>query len=127
MEKPRLNKFYRVFRNDTVVTEVSFNDFRLALNPVAEEPKTGNSVDKVYSIPNPTYFLLPEKEMFYGYELKTHAMEMAKAGALKHIASLIAEGSKGFERLYQYRIDHYEDLNVTLRDSNIQRLKSSIN
>lgn len=122
MEKPRFNKFYRVFTNDTQVTEISFNDFI----PVRTKPKGEPSIGQPL-FPTDTYRLLPEKEMFYGYELKTYAMEMAKAGALKYIASLIVEGPGSIEKLKQYRFDHFEDLNVTLTDANIQRLKSTLN
>ena len=125
MEKHRFNKFYRVFKNDTAVTEVSFNDFRRVV--LAKEPSSGSQVDELCSFPGQAYSLLPEGEMFCGYELKTHAMEMAKAGALKHIAALIAEGPLSREKVYQYRFDHYEDLNTNLKDSNIRRLKFNNN
>jgi hypothetical protein len=121
MEKPHFNKFYRVFKNDTAVTEVSFNDFRRVAF-FAADPQSGNLAGKTSSFPNQTYSLLPEKEIFYGYDLKTHAMEMAKAGALKHIDALIAEGPESKERLYQYRLVHYDDLNINLTDSNIRKL-----
>ena len=65
--------------------------------------------------------LPPDDAMFTGYADKAHAMEMAKAGALKYIDVLISEGSKGIEKLKQYREDHYEDLNTNLLDANIRK------
>ena len=124
MEKHSSNKYYRVFTNDTAVTEVSFNNFKLpVVRDYRKEALTGNSVDELFSIPYHTYSLLAEKDRYYGYELKTHAMEMAKAGALNHLKELIAEGPKSNDKVYQYRFDHYDDLNINLKDSNIRRLE----
>lgn len=107
-------KFYRVCKNDTAVTEVSFNDFKPVITRnFSKESLSGNL----------TYSLVPAKDRFYGYELKTQAMEMAKAGALKHLEELIAEGPKNDKQVYQYRFDHYDDLNINLTDSNIRGLK----
>jgi hypothetical protein len=125
MAKYRFNKFYRVFTNDTTVTEVSFNDFRCVVRGFAKESRTGNLAGQLSSFSHHPYSLLPEKEMFYGYELKTQAMEMAKSGALRHIEALIAEGPQSTESVYQYRFEHYEDLNFNLTDSNIRKLKKS--
>ncbi|WP_207532449.1 hypothetical protein [Desertivirga arenae] len=127
MEKHRFSKFYRVFKNDTKVTEVSFNDFIRVPRPGLMGSQTGNLVDEQCSFPNSIYSLPSEKDMYYGYEQRIHAMEMAKAGALKHIAALIAEGPGSIEKLYQYRFDHYEDLNTNLKDSAIRLLmKTSV-
>lgn len=124
MEKQCPYKFYRVFTHDTAVTEVSFNNFkRPVLRDYRKETLIGNSADELFSIPYHTYGLLTEKDRFYGYELKTRAMEMAKAGALKHIEKLIAEGPQSNYKVYQYRFDHYDDLNINLTESNIKRLK----
>ena len=46
-------------------------------------------------------------------------MEMAKAGALEHINSLIAMGKDGELALYEYRFHHYQDLTVNLVEENI--------
>ena len=46
-------------------------------------------------------------------------MEMAKAGALEHINSLIALGKDGELALYEYRFHHYQDLTVSLVEANI--------
>lgn len=123
MEKHRFNKFYRVFKNDTKVTEVSFNDFKPIVRAVEGQTRAGRSLsDEILSLPERNYSLMPENEMFYGYDRRTHAMEMAKSGALKHIAALIAEGPDSTEKVYQYRFDHYEDLNINLKDSAIKQL-----
>ena len=127
MNKHHFNKFYRVFKNETAVTEISYNDFRHVVRDFKKESQKGNSVDEMFSIPYHTYSLLPEKERYTGYEVKTHAMEMAKAGALKHIEELILEGPASIHKVYQYRFDHYEDLNTNLIDSNISRLKNLTN
>ena len=103
-----MNKYYRVYMNDTTVTEVSSNDFnRLNIK--------GFSVDVQYSI--------PPGRMFYGYTTRAHAMEMAKAGALKYIESMIRQVKSGIDKLVQYRNDHYQDLNVNLLDSSIRKLE----
>ena len=122
MEKHRFSKFYRVFKNDTKVTEISFNDFMPLVHVPIMQSQTGNSTDEPCSAPNHTYSLPPDKEMYYGYQQRTHAMEMAKVGALKHIAALIAEGFASIDKVYQYRFDHYEDLNTNLKDSAIRQL-----
>lgn len=122
MEKHRFNKFYRVFKNDTKVTEVSFNDFKPIGRAVEGQAHTGSLSGKMRLSSACVYSLLPENEMFYGYNRRVQAMEMAKSGALKHIAALIAEGPGSTEKVYQYRFDHYEDLNINLRDSAIKQL-----
>ncbi|MBC8052636.1 MAG: hypothetical protein H7Y13_06190 [Sphingobacteriaceae bacterium] len=125
MEKHSSNRFYRVFTNDTAVTEVSFNDFKPPVTRnYKKESISGNSVDELFSIPYHTYSLLSEENRYCGYEQKIHAMEMAKRGALKHIEELITAGPQGNNKVYQYRFDHYDDLNIHLTDSNIRRLKN---
>lgn len=124
MERHCFKSFYRVFKNDTAVTEISFNDFRHVVRNFGKESQEGDSVGGLFSIPYTTYSLMPENERYCGYEVRTHAMEMAKAGALKHIEELISEGPTGIDKVYQYRFDHYEDLNINLIDSNITRLKN---
>jgi hypothetical protein len=124
MERHSFQKFYRVFKNETAVAEISYNNFRHVVRDFKKEAQTGNSVDELFSVPYHTYSLLPEKERFYGYKLKTRAMEIAKEGALKHIEDLISEGDASIDKVYQYRFDHYEDLNINLTESNIRRLKS---
>jgi hypothetical protein len=124
MERHCFKGFYRVFKNDTAVTEISFNDFRHVVRDFRKETQKGDSVDELFHIPYTTYSLMPENERYCGYEVKTHAMEMAKADALKHIEDLISEGPAGIDKVYQYRFDHYEDLNINLTDSTITRLKN---
>jgi hypothetical protein len=124
MEKLNFRGFYCVFANDTAVTEVSFNNFKPPIvRDYIKEAITGNSVDELFSIPYHTYSLLAEKDRYNGYELKSHAMKRAKAGALNHLRELIAEGPQSNDKVYKYRFDHYDDLNINLTDSNIRRLE----
>ncbi len=101
-------RYYRVFRNDTSVTEVSVDDF---------------SSSHAVCFKKNTVYSLPLEGMFYGYSNKIHAMEMAKAGALKYIGLLIEQGEPGVERLKQYRMDHFLDLNINLTESNTRNLE----
>ncbi|MBC7915823.1 MAG: hypothetical protein H7Y07_17070 [Pyrinomonadaceae bacterium] len=119
IKKSNFFKFYRVFKNDTLVTEVSVNDFK-----PAKKWKVKNGADLDNVILKPVYFLPKDGKMFYGYASKGHAMEMAKAGALKYIGMLISQAEKGISQLKQYRIDHYDDLNINLLDANIRLTKN---
>ncbi|OKS89195.1 hypothetical protein [Mucilaginibacter polytrichastri] len=121
MEKHNFTKYYRVYKNDTRVTEVSTNDFML---PTTRHFKaswvTGPPVDVLCTIPS--YYSLPADDaMYYGYTSKVKAMEMAKATAVRHFNAMIKEGEKGIDKLMQYRADHYTDLNITLLETNINR------
>jgi hypothetical protein len=62
--------------------------------------------------------------MFYGYTTQVKAMEMAKAGALRYINSLIDLGEAGEKQLLQYRTDHFEDLEVNLVYANIETIRA---
>jgi hypothetical protein len=64
--------------------------------------------------------------MYYGYIDRATAMEKAKSGALSYINQMIGELDRGIQKLVKYRNDHYDDLNINLLDSNIQRLKREI-
>jgi hypothetical protein len=104
MKRNNYSRYFRVFHNDTTVTEISTNDFRrVRLQPA-------NFEHIVYSLPKP---------LFYGYLTEAKAMEMAKAGALEHINALIAMGKDGELALYEYRFHHYQDLTVNLIEANI--------
>jgi hypothetical protein len=104
MKRNNYSRYFRVFHNDTTVTEISTNDFRrVRLQPA-------NFEHIVYSLPEP---------LFYGYLTEAKAMEMAKAGALEHINALIAMGKDGELALYEYRFHHYQDLTVNLIEANI--------
>jgi hypothetical protein len=127
MEKPRFKKFFCVLKNETGVIEVSLNDFKLQKRSFLTETSEGATVDVLCAFPNKNYSLLPDNEMYYGYESKARAMEMAKAGALKHLTELIAEGDSGAEKVHRYRFEHYDDLNVRLIDSNIRLVKKTLN
>lgn len=115
MAKNNYVSYFRVFKNDTVVAEISTNDFkRLKLRPVKENWLIGDTTDILGTIAGVKYSLLVDSPLFYGYTTRSKAMEMAKAGALNYIDKLIAEGAAGEETLLQYRRDHYEDLRINL-------------
>jgi hypothetical protein len=120
-------KYYRVFKNDTAVTEVSVNDFKPVFgkrNLVAL--LVGAPVDVLCTIPHVQYSLLADDSMFYGYLNKFRAMEKAKEGALAYINQMIEDVEVGMKKLAKYRHDHYSDLNVSLLDANIRRIKKEI-
>lgn len=102
-------KYYRVYKNETTVSEIFDMDFK----PGPTAHFKGGSV---YSMP-------VDDAMFYDYTDRIDAMERAKAGALSYINSLIKKVENGIDDLKQYRIDHYDDLNINLIDSNIRRLE----
>jgi len=106
MKQHNYLRYFRVFKNDTVVTEISTNDFI----PVKRELITGKEITYTFPINEP---------LFYGYLDRAKAMEMAKAGALEHINSLIAMGEDGELALYEYRFHHYQDLTINLAEANI--------
>jgi hypothetical protein len=114
MKKNHFFKYYRVYKNDTAVTEVSVNDFKQVLRRrfKRELPVVG-VVDGLGQMPGFQYSLPPDDSMFYGYTDKVTAMEKAKYGALKYINHMIREVEQGIKKLVQYRNDHYEDLNST--------------
>jgi len=122
-------KYYRVFKNETAVTEVLTNDFIPAKK---FQLKNGQSIDclitnRELQSMNVRYELPNDDVMFYGYIRKIRAMEKAKAGALLHINKMIAEITLGIEKLKSYRSDHYQDLNVSLLDGNIRKLEQQMN
>ncbi|MDF3079343.1 MAG: hypothetical protein K0S09_3232 [Sphingobacteriaceae bacterium] len=100
--------YYKVFKNQTSVTRVSANDFKPGSNNRNYPPHT-------------TFHLPADSCMYYGYADKTDAMNNAKAGALIHINRLLGKGELGLKELAQYRIDHYDDLNITLLKGNINK------
>ncbi len=128
MKRQNYTKIYRVFKNDTAVTEVSANNFV----PVAPRSfKKGltvlPAVDVCCSIPWVEYSLLPDHEMFYGYLDKATAMERAKSGALRYVNLMIKEIDLRIKELVQYRNEHHDDLNSDLLDANIRRVKKEMN
>lgn len=127
MPRNNFTRYYRVYKNSTTVTEVSANDFR-PLNII--DPKTsrwtGPLVDVLCSIPS-YYSLPPDHMMYYGYTCKAKAMEMARASARKYIELKINDIEKGIGQLKQYRLDRNADINITLLDANVRRLKNQIN
>ncbi len=127
MEKHNFTKYYRVYKNDTTVTEVSANDFiPLTTRHFKTGWVTGPPVDVLCAIPSP-YYLPADNAMYYGYASKIKAMEMAKAGALRYINIMIKEVEQGINKLKQYRVDHYTDLTDTLMEANIRRLENEMN
>lgn len=128
MKQHNFIKYYRVFEHDTLVTEISSNDFK----PVkSKQFKRGRLIDRPVNaidlIPSHLYSLPTDGTMFYGYANKAQAMKMAKAGALKYIDVLIGQADSSAEKLKQYRNDHYDDLNVNLVDANIRKAENELN
>lgn len=119
-------KYYRVYKHDTAVIEISANDFKPVLQGRfrAKLPAMGPR-DVMCSIP--LYSLPSDDNMFYGYLDKAVAMEKAKAGALAYINQMLKEVEKAIKKLEQYRDDHYHDLNINLLDANINRIKKQMN
>lgn len=128
MKQNSFIKYYRVFKHDTHVTEISVNDFlpvtthRFKRGWYTEKP-----IEKFSSIPSHAYTLPVDAEMFYGYVNKIKAMEKAKAGAISYINQMIKEVETGINKLKQYRNDHYEELNLNLTDASIRRLEKEMN
>jgi hypothetical protein len=113
-------KFYKVFKNETSVTEIFTNDFKI-FRTVYREIKIACVL---HSRQHPAFFLPGDDVIFYGFTSRIRAMEYAKAGALKYIAKLIDEGEEGYSLLLKYREDHYEDLNINLTYRNIRKVSS---
>jgi hypothetical protein len=111
MQQHNFTNYYRVYRHDTAVTKISTNDF----NPVV----THIAFPLVYSLPT-------DGTMFYGYLNQIEAMEKAKAGALAYINGIIKKVDEGINQLKQYRVEHYEDLNINQLDANIRRLEAEM-
>lgn len=96
--------YYRVNSNDTNITEISINNFK---------PHVSKPAGALY--------LQSGAPLFRLFTDIGQAMEKAKAGARAHIGRLIKRGEEGLPELLQYRMDHYEDLNINLVDANIQK------
>jgi len=127
MMKSNYTRYYRVFKHDTAVTEVSTNTFKpVTLKRILRESFSGNPVDVLCTIPGNPYSLPADGEMFYGYLTLVEAMEKAKLGAQRYIGQMIKEVEQGIEKLQAYRSDHYQDLNVNLLDDNIRKLEKEM-
>jgi hypothetical protein len=113
-------KFYKVFKNETSVTEVVTNDFKI-FQPAYREIKIACVM---HTLRHPAFFLPDDEGMFCGFTSRVRAMEYAKAGALKYISKLIDDGENGHNLLVKYREDHYDDLNINLTDRNIRKVSS---
>jgi hypothetical protein len=129
MKKNSCTKYFRVFKNETSVTEVSTNDFKPNISRQLKSLLAGGEPGGRLNpnIPNHAYFFPPDKEMFYGYTTKIEAMERAKTGAIAYINFMIKEAELCIQKLKQYRIDHYEDLNINFLDEEICSLETGLN
>jgi len=124
MNQQNYTRYFRVFKNDTVITEISTNDFQpLKLRPSGKNWLIGNTAEVLGTIADIPYSLPALGKLFYGYQTYAKAMQGAKAGALSYINSLIDLGESGEQTLFQYRMDHYEDLNLNLVGSNIYKVE----
>ncbi|MBB6131114.1 hypothetical protein [Mucilaginibacter lappiensis] len=127
MKQQNYTRYYRVFKNDTVITEFSANDFQsLKLKASGRNWIIGNTGEILGAIADIPYVLPPLGVLYYGYKTQAEAMEGAKAGALCYINSLIAMGEAGEQTLIQYRMDHYEDLNINLVEANIYEVENNL-
>jgi hypothetical protein len=127
MEQQNYIRYFRVFKHDTVITEISTNDFRPpTLRPSGKDWLVGNTTTVLGAIADISYALPPLGVLFFGYKTRAKAMEGAKAGALAYINLLIAMGEAGEQTLLQYRMDHYEDLNINLVEANIYEVKNNL-
>jgi|GEM_PF-576754 hypothetical protein len=127
MNQRNYTRYFRVFKNDTVVTEVSTNDFQpLKLTPVRKDWLIGPTAEVFCAISAVNYALPAIGLLYYGYTTRAKAMEMAKAEALEYIDSLINQGEPGNQTLLQYRMDHYEDLNINLVEENIYKVENEL-
>lgn len=128
MKQSNYIKYFRVFKNDTAVTEVSTNDFKpFQSKRPKTEPTAGKSKNAVDPVPGCIYSLPPDQEMFYGYLTRFEALERAKAGAIAYIDVMIKDEEKDIQKLKQYRMDHFEDLNINLLEENIRSLETKMN
>lgn len=109
MKMQSIFRYYRVYQNQTAVTEVSVNDFRTV-------PKISPDFDGAYSLPE-------ENGLFRDYVDRAEAMEKAKVGALAYISGMISDVELAIAKLVKYRNDHHEDLNFNLLDANIRKFK----
>ncbi len=103
-------KYYQVCKYDTAIAEIRMVD----LKPVTAGPLVQN------------LRLTEEFSQVYTCRSLIAAMEKAKVTALCYINMLIEKGKTGQEALLQYRIDHYEDLNINLVDTNIRKVERLI-
>lgn len=108
-------KFYRVYKNETAVQQVSTNDFKaFCLTYIKIKAACSSN-----SRENPAFSISDVDSMACRFISQVKAMEFAKAGALKYISQLIDEGEESFDLLIAYREAHYEDLNINLTEKNI--------
>lgn len=127
MKNTPLFRYYRVFKNQTAVTEVSTNDFKpIELVQFKKGLPVNMRTDGQTSTLYFRFSLPDDTDMFYGYDTRVKAMEMAKAGALSHINNMIAAVVQGIQKLKDYRSQNHQDLNITLLDANIRKLEKEM-
>ncbi|WP_345949294.1 hypothetical protein ABDD95_20835 [Mucilaginibacter sp. PAMB04274] len=101
-------KYYQVKLHDTVIIPVSVNNFRRL-----PELPSGAAIQ-----------LLSKNERYVGYCTLIEALEKAKAGALAYLEQLADDGKE--QEILDYRIAHYEDLNMNLVDRNIRKVEHAL-
>jgi hypothetical protein len=127
MKKINYSRYFRFTKFDTVVTEISTNDFKpLKIRPFKKNWLIGNARVILRPIADTKYSLIASELQIYAYRSRTRAMEMAKAGALEYMETLIEKGREGMAALLKYRNDHYEDLNQNLTYANIEAIKTQM-
>lgn len=99
-------RYFQVDQNDTTIRVISANNFK----------PNG-------SRPSGALRLQPGIRHFWLSTDIGRTMKRAKANAQACIEALIARGEEGRPELLQYRIDHYEDLNINLVEANIEKVE----
>lgn len=111
--KQHYYQYYEVKHHETAITAFSVNDFR----PRKNAPATALPV---------VFTLLPGWNKADVFTDIGQAMEKAKATTLAAINNLLKGGETTLPQLLQYRMDHYEDLNVNLVDANVQKMENEM-
>lgn len=119
--------YYRVVAHETQITKISTNNFTRINFMTYRTIWTNHHPVKVFSSIIDKLSLVQSKRLAYrDFVDCITAMESAKSGALSYINSLIKQADLNIAALKQYRMDHYDDLNKNLLDSNIRRLEQLI-
>lgn len=119
--------YYRVATHETQIIEMSAHNFTRINFMTYRTIWTDHHPVKVFSSIMDKLTLTQSIRLAYrDYVDRVTAMEYAKSGALSYITSLIKQVDLSIATLKQYRMDHYDDLNKNLLDSNIRRLENLI-